>query len=461
MSEFRIPLGGGIDLSLPAGTETLGMAGAEALAMPARAIREALASPIGSRPLGELAAERRAGKPEARAVVVISDSTRPVPYKGEAGILWPVIEVLLERGFAPGRITVLVATGTHRAVSEAELRALLDPRVFESGIEVRNHDCRDEAGLKRLGTTSRGGEIWVNRLYAEADLKIATGLVESHFMAGASGGRKSICPGLVGERSTFVFHGAKMMADPRARDLLLEGNPCHEEALETARAAGCDFIVNVTLDHSFRPTGVFAGDLEAAHKAAVDRLVGAVGVPFDEEYDIAVTHAGFVGINHYQAAKAATAAARLVREGGHIVMVADNSDVDPVGSLKYKTVLQLLKLNGPAALNRLLLSPEWPFLPDQWQVQMWARAFEKVPMEHFAYFAPQLDDRHWAGLPGIDGRSLLPEDRRAEPRLSDAAEFVSAALKRALASLPPERRARPRICFLRDGPYGIPVRRRP
>lgn len=460
MIQARLPLGAGIDLELPDGTEVLGMPGARALADPAAAIREALAAPIGAPSLAAVARSALSARPRARAVVVVSDSTRPVPYSGPGGILWPVVETLLGAGYAPSSILILVATGTHRAMSETEMRSAFDPRAFELGIEVRNHDCRDATKLSFLGKTRRGGEIWVDSDYVEAGLKIATGLVESHFMAGASGGRKSICPGLVGERSTFVFHGARTMMDSRASDLVLEGNPCHEEAIEAARAAGCDFIVNVTLDHEFRVTGVFAGDLEKAHAAAVERLSETVGIPFEGEYDIAVTHAGFVGVNHYQAAKAAVAAAPLLRKGGHIIMAADNTDVDPVGSPRYKAVLALLREIGPDALSRLLLSPDWTFIPEQWQVQMWIRAFSRAPMGNFRYFAPQLDDRDWQCLPGVDGRRYLAPARRVAPELSDIPAFVAASLAEATASLSAERRLRPRIALLRDGPYGIPIRKR-
>src|SRR5690554_6270823 len=170
---------------------------------------------------------------------------------------------------------------------------MLDARLFESGISVRNHDCRDREQLRYLGRTSRGSEIYLNRAYLETDLKILTGLVESHFMAGASGGRKSICPGLIGEESTYVFHGAQMLSSNNVGNLILEDNPCHEEVLEVAKMAGADFIINVTLDDEFRLTGVFAGDLEKAHLAAVERLKEYVAIPVQKQYDLVITHAGF------------------------------------------------------------------------------------------------------------------------------------------------------------------------
>ncbi|MGA2547350.1 MAG: nickel-dependent lactate racemase [Rectinemataceae bacterium] len=463
MKKVRLALGGGeAVLRLPAGTDVFSMAAPDALASPADAIVRALAAPIGSPPLRAIAATRKASawSGEARAVIVISDNTRPVPYRGESGILRPVIESLVAEGYEARNVTVVVATGTHRPMREEELRAMLDPWVFEQGVAVVNHDCKDDANLVRLGTTARGSEVFIDRRYVEADLKILTGLVESHFMAGASGGRKSVCPGLVGEKSTYVFHGAPMMAHEKSRDLVLDGNPCHEEALEVAKMAGVDFIVNVTLDHSFRTTGVFAGDLEEAHAAAVAKVKSYVSVGVDGEYDIVVTHAGYVGINHYQAAKAAVAATGALKTGGHLVLIADNTDgANPVGSLAYRTCLQLLTVVGAEAFDRLLLSDAWTFIPEQWQVQKWAEVFKRIPMGNFIYFAPQLDERHWSGLPGIDGAAFVEPERRGRLSLSDAADVVERALSSIIARSGVEGRPEPRIAYLADGPYGIPFNR--
>ncbi|MEW5867103.1 MAG: lactate racemase domain-containing protein, partial [Bacillota bacterium] len=312
--------------------------------------------------------------------------------------------------------------------------------------------------LEFLGTTSRGTRVLINRAYLESDVKILTGLVESHFMAGASGGRKSVCPGLVGEESTYIFHGPEFLSSPNARDLALEGNPCHEEALEVAKMAGVDFIVNVTLNSKFEVTGVYAGDLEKAHLKAVEKLSEYVSIPIDREYDVVVTHGGFVGINHYQAAKAAVAAIPALRPGGRLIMAANNVDKDPVGSPLYRTVLHLLTLNGPEAFMRLITSPEWKFIPEQWEVQMWTRVFAKIPMENFTYCAPHITAKDAAILPGKDGNLLLPAERRYSGSLQDAADMVELAIRDAVRYYN-VRGTTPSIAFLKDGPYGIPVPR--
>ncbi|MDP2871923.1 MAG: lactate racemase domain-containing protein [Bacillota bacterium] len=437
--------------------DILTMAPSRPLADPGAAVRAALASPIGTPPLAHIARGAIARDALAQACVVISDNTRPVPYRSESGILWPVVEVLLQAGFSPERVTVLVATGTHRPVTEAELGTMLDERVLAAGVSVVNHDCRDRGGLRYLGTTSRGTRLRVSRIYLEAQLKVVTGLVESHFMAGASGGRKAIVPGLVGEESTRIFHGAQMLASPLARDLVLDGNPCHEEALEGARMAGADFTVNVTLDREFRLTGVFAGHLEHAHARAVEALTGYVGIPVAVPYDIVVIHGGRVGINHYQAAKAAVVGASALRDRGRLIIGAHHTDIDPVGSLQYRTVLHLLKLIGADSFDRLILSPDWSFVHDQWEPQMWAKVLRRIPPENLYYCATGLSRSDYAILPGIGGRSLLAGCADITNPAAFLAAMVEAALDDAVRAWTAEGNAHPRVAFLADGPYGIPL----
>jgi nickel-dependent lactate racemase len=301
-----------------------------------------------------------------------------------------------------------------------------------------------------LGKTSRGSDISINRHYIESDLKILTGLVESHFMAGASGGRKSICPGLIGEHSTFIFHGAPMLENDNVRDLSIEGNPCHEESLEMALAAGADFIVNVTLDQDFQITGVFAGHLEEAHRAAVEYLKSYTIIPVKKKYDIVLTHAGFVGINHYQAAKAGVEASHIVKDNGYVLMVGDNTEKDPVGTLSYRTMLQLLKLTGSESFKRTILSSDWTFIPEQWQVQMWDRLFQKIPQSHFYYYSPQFTDAEYRIVPGLPLTNLI------EARIEDYSipKVLSLGLEGLLMKVGSP--ANLSIAYLSSGPYGIP-----
>lgn len=438
---------GSLGITVPNAVDVLRLPEIRPVADPAGAIRAALDAPLGTPAFSELVCACRGRHADPSAVIVISDNTRPVPYRGADGILEPLLDGLQAGGFR--RVTVLVATGTHRAMSPDELRGLLTPAAFRPGVEIINHDCRDEASLRCIGRTRRGTDIWLNRRYLDADLKILTGLVEPHFMAGVSGGPKSVCPGLAGEKATTVFHGARMMADARAASLQLEGNPCQAEAMEVAGLAGVDFIVNVTIGRDRQLTGVFAGALQQAHRAATARVMAESVITITTEYDVVVTHAGFVGINHYQAAKAAVEASRAVRVGGTMILAANHTDRDPVGGPHYRRLLPMLTELGIDELERRLLSPDWTFVPEQWELQMWGRCLRKLGRpDRLVYCSPQLTGAAFKGLPGRDGGAGLAGDGMAR----DLAELmVQRALDRVLEEQPEAR-----VAVLADGPYGVP-----
>ncbi len=453
-----------VELELPPQTIFLEPRRVDPLADVEEAIARALAAPIGTPPFSELASQKLERRPDASAVVVISDSTRPVPYRGRSGILWPLVDGLLAAGFLPENVSVLVASGTHRRMTEVELRTMLDGRLGQAGIVVRCHDAFDQSALARLGGTCAGTETAIDRSYLESDFRILTGLVESHFMAGASGGRKSICPGLLGIDCIRRFHGPEILADPRSTDLATDGNPCHELSLEVARMAPADFILNVTAREDGAVVGVFAGDMELAHRAAVEHLRSFARIPVDEFFDIVVTHAGKVGVNHYQAAKAASAAARAVKMDGRVILVADTVDPDPVGGEYYRALMTLLKGIGSNAFADLIRSPEWKFVPDQWEAQMWARFFERVPPSNLFYFSPQTAPFEYGRLPCHPSVSRM-ETLAALPPEHQVAEFARHAIDIAAAewaatangALADVSAAAPTVAFLVAGPYGIPV----
>jgi nickel-dependent lactate racemase len=457
------------ELVLPRGADILRVRQAEPLADVPRAVAEALLTPIGCPPLADLcreALERMASVDRAAppsVVVVVSDHSRPVPYRGGSGILWPLLVSLLNAGASAEWITLLVATGTHHVLADSDIWALFDPRVRETGVRVSSHDAADPDRLVPLGTSRGGVEVAVNRTYAEADLRILTGLVEPHFMAGASGGRKSICPGLLDVQSVRDFHGPAVVASDGIGDLCLEGNPCHEHSLEIASLAPADFILNVTTRADGRVTGVFAGDMVQAHEAAVEHLRDFAEVPLEEPYDIVVSHAARVGINHYQASKAICSAASAVRQGGHLVLIADSTDSDPVGSQSYRRLLALLSEEGPAAFEARLLADDWTFAQDQWAVQSLARLLKAVPPEHLFYFSPQTALVDYSLLPCRHPAAVLSEVFGA-PRGSvgsgSAGEmvgrFVRAAVDRAVKESREKSGREPRIACLADGPHCVP-----
>jgi nickel-dependent lactate racemase len=448
------------EVDLPPGTEILRSPEPEALADVRAAVDRALAAPIESPPLAELcrAAITRTAPREPKVVVVVSDSTRPVPYRGESGILRPLLDAIFSTGIVPGSVTLLVATGTHRKLSEDEIWALFDQEVRQSGVQALCHDAGDLDTLVPVGKTAGGGDVLMNRVYVEADLRILTGLVEPHLMAGVSGGRKSLCPGLLNVQGVQDFHSPRVLADPRSTDLLLEGNPCHEISLKIARMAPADFILNATMGQYGKVAGVFAGDMERAHLAAADHMKSFVEIPIVRLYDVVVAHGGHVGVNHYQAEKAAAVAAKALRPGGYVVVVADTTDPDPVGSQSYRRLIRMLTELGPEAFVEKLTAEDWQFAQDQWGAQVWAQLLSKVPRDHVYYFSPQTATADYPLLMCTFPPHLaeLAEGCAAG---ESASSFVTTAVAEACKRSKTETGYEAAVAYLQDGPHGIPVLR--
>ncbi len=418
------------------------------------AIPEALRNPTGTPPLSEMARETWNDNSEAEAVIVVSDNTRPVPYRGEDGLMVHILNELLDAGFDQSRITVLVGAGSHRNMTSGEIEEMLglEKQGFDR-VQVENHEYENTDQLVDLGRTDHGTPALVNRLYVEADLKIVTGLVESHFMAGASGGRKGICPAIAGKDTLTSFHGAEPMSSPYAIDLNLERNPLHRESLAVAKKAGCDFLVNVTIDNDERLTGVFAGDMVKAHERAVDHIRKYVTVDLDQAYDIVLVPGRFVAVNHYQAAKAAVEASRAVRQDGHIILVADNTDPDPIGGEGYKESLRLFMDRGTDGFRSYIHENE--LIQEQWQVQKWANVFDRIgTRDHLYYCATQIPEDRYDLLPGQAGiRLLSKEEQTDKPPADQLRTMVQRSIERAQDAYPDRD---PDCLFLQEGPYGIP-----
>ncbi len=445
MKTIILPIGKEkINLKVPETTDILSAQKAMPLLNPSEETYRRLNRPTGTKALAELA------KGCGNACVVVSDNTRPVPYKEPNGILPPIIETLRKSNVK--KITILIACGTHRPMTEAEIGDMLGESVSQKDIEVINHIATDESMLRTVGSTDRTPKVTVNRHYLDADLKIATGLVEPHFMAGFSGGRKAICPGICGQDVTYGFHSASILSDPNSTNLKLDTNPCHDEAIKIAKMAGVDFIVNVTINSDKQTTGIFAGDMEKAHEAAVDYLKDYVSIRLKKQYDVVITQAGEVGVNHYQCAKAAIEASKAVRKNGKVILLANLTDPDPIGGENYKQVLKLLIDLGHEKFTTKILSSNWSFRPEQWQVQMWARVFEKIATSsNFFSCMPQLEKAEPGLIPETNICFLIK-------RLPDETDFdyLQRMAEKTLASEIADA-AHTEVLVLPDGPYAVPV----
>ena len=338
---------------------------AEPLADPAAVIRGLLESPIGCAPLRELAAGRRT------ACIAVCDITRPVP---NALILQQLLPVLHEAGIRREDVLILVATGLHRPNLGPELEEILGPEIARS-YRVANHAGERIEEHAYLGESPRGVPIHIDRRFVEADLKITLGLIEPHFMAGYSGGRKLICPGLAALETVRAWHAPRFLEHPHARAGCLEGNPVHEENTWIARRAGCDFIVNVVLDEKRRVVHAVAGDMEAAFAAGVRFVEGMVRDAVPEPADIVVTSsAGYpLDATFYQSVKGMVAAEPIVRPGGTVILAAEISE--GIGSPEFRRIFQE---NESLEVFLERISGDDYFRMDQWQLEEMAKVRRKA-----------------------------------------------------------------------------------
>lgn len=317
---------------------------ASPVADPLEAVRSAVCRPLAGPSLRELA------RPGQRVCIVVTDATRPCPDSLIAPVL---VEELLAAGVSEEDITFLVGVGMHRASTAAEKVAKLGPAIV-SRFRVFDHDAQDRSGLVLLGVHDETGTpIWVNRLVAEADLVIATGVVEPHQFAGYSGGGKTAVIGAGGEETIAHSHGPALLDHPRTRLGNLDGNLFHALVREATRRLNLQFIVNVVLNHEDALVAVYAGEPEAVFAAAVARAREIYTVAVPGPWDAVV--AGIArpkDVNLYQVSRAATylvlGPEPVVRRGGVIVLAAEAPEGAGQGEGE-RTFLRLLRDAGDPA----------------------------------------------------------------------------------------------------------------
>ena len=385
---------------------------------PAAEVERVLRQPTGTRPLLELARGKKT------ACVVICDITRPVP---NALLLLPILRTIEAAGVPRDGITILVATGLHRPNLGAELIELVGEFVA-TNYRCENHYGKADEEHDYLGTTDMGVPIWIDNRYTRAELKITTGLIEPHLMAGYSGGRKLICPGIAGLKTVQVWHGPKFLEHPNADCGILDGNPVHEENTRIAQIAGCDFIVNVCLDGARRVTWVGAGDMIEAWQAGVEfcRNVVRAGVP--AAADVVVTScAGYpLDTSFYQAVKGLIGALPIVKPGGTIVLAA--SLTEGIGSPEFQSLI-----NDNPDLTTFIerITKTDYFVMDQWQLEELCKVVAKCKVKIYTQ--------------GLDAATL----RRCHV---EPAASVEAAVAEALATAGPGAT----LAVIPKGPYVLP-----
>lgn len=362
----------------------------------AAAVQDALAAPVGQPDFWSQAQAARS------ACIAICDITRPVPNHL---FLRPMIQRLIDCGLDPRNITVLVATGLHRACEGDELVELVgDPWVLEN-VRVENHFARDDAMHVELGQTStRGTVVKLDRRLAEADIKIATGLVEPHFMAGYSGGRKVIAPGLAHAETITTFHSSRFMADPAAANCNFQGNPLHEEQLEIIKLLGGAMALNTVIDEDRKLAFVNFGEVLESHALAVAFAREYCEVPVPRRFKTVVTCAAGYPLDktYYQTVKGMVGALGILEPGGDLIIASECSE--GLGSPEFIAAQQRLVAQGPEAFLSDILRKSHADI-DEWQTQM-----QLKPMRHgnvLLYSDCLSESQH--ELTGVEGVVSLAE----------------------------------------------------
>jgi nickel-dependent lactate racemase len=390
----------GLEAELPPGPawQVLKPRYAEPVSDEQAAVEAALDSPVAGPPIEALARGRRS------AAIAVCDITRPAPNR----VTLPPLLARLERAGIPReRTTILIATGLHRPATPAELDEILGPRVAAS-YPLVNHNARRREDHVYLGQARHGTPVRIDRRYVEADLHITLGFIEQHLMAGFSGARKLIAPGLADQETIRHLHSPRFMRDRRAVEGSLEGNPLHEELLEISQMAGHDFIVDVVLGEQKKITAVFAGSPRETHAAGVAFVREKTTAWLPAPVEAAVTTAaGYpLDLTFYQAVKGVTAATHIVRPGGIILVLA--ACEEGAGAGEFSRLL----LESVSAETFLKEIAETPVTIDQWQLEKLALAAQS--------------HRLWFYTPGLPPEYHLKLWGRSFANAADALEALAA-----------------------------------
>ncbi len=390
---------------------------------PASRIQEALRSPSAGRPLPKLAEGRKS------ACILICDITRPVPH---AQLLPPLVDGLLSAGMKRKDILILVATGLHRPNEGEELREIVGSDFILNSIPVANHFARDRAAHVDLGQTTSAIPILIDRRFVEADLRLVVGLVEPHFMAGYSGGRKLVVPGVAHCDTIFRLHAAGILNHPLATNCVIDGNPIHEVQMEALRAVGEIHALNVVIDEQRRISFVNFGEIQASHAEAVAFLRPYAEVPVARRFRTVVTSAAGYPLDRtfYQTIKGMVGALDILEPGGTLIIASECSE--GMGSPEFVEAQRRLNRLGYHEFMKEIMKRNLARI-DEWQTQMLAKALHKARIQLYS-----------SGLSRGD--------------LADCGVTPVASVEQAIREST-VRHGDPRLAVIPEGPYVIPLHR--
>lgn len=350
----------GLTIDAPEESDVFTVRDVAAFVDEASAIRNALNNPIMNAPLETLCSSG------IRVLLIHSDITRATPNHR---LLPVIIDQIEKNGVNRKDITLINALGTHRPQTQQELISLLGADIV-ANYRCVQHNAYDKSQLMQLNAASLKRQVMVNRLLFESDLVILTGFIEPHFFAGYSGGPKAIMPGLAGAESILNNHSPEMIGYRQATFDITDGNPLWEEMKSVAECIPNTFLVNLTLNRENQITGVFTGDVVAAHQTGCKFVRDSSQFRIAIPYDVVITsNSGYpLDQNLYQCVKGMAAAKNAVREGGAILLLAACEEGLPDDGA-YAQLLR--EAASPDDLLQKIAQPGY-YGQDAWQAQIQA-----------------------------------------------------------------------------------------
>jgi len=327
-------------------------------------VKKPMVNPVRVPRLKELAQDKK------KIVVISSDHTRPVP----SHITMPIILDEIREGNQKAKITIMVASGFHRASTEAELRDKYGDEIVDRE-KIVIHDSRDKDSMVKVGILPSGGDLILNKLAIQADLLVAEGFIEPHFFAGFSGGRKSILPVIASKETVLANHCSEFIAHPKARTGILKDNPLHEDMLYAAKKANLSFILNVVINGDKKIINAFAGHWKEAHLEGCE-FVSKLAEVKSKPADIVITTNGGYPLdqNIYQSVKGMTAAEATCKKGG-VIIIASACDDGHGGDFFYNTFAKANAVQN--VMDEIMARNRDETIPDQWESQVLARVLLK------------------------------------------------------------------------------------
>ena len=350
---------------------------------------KSLSDPISTKPLKDLLAQKRKGD----IVIVVSDITRPIPYKT---FLPALLKYLHEAGIPKNVIKILVATGMHRGSTLEEKIEMFGKEIVDKYCII-DHNAEDEKHLSTLTKKSwSGSTIKLNSLYVEAGFRIITGLVEPHFMAGFSGGRKSICPGLASLETIKKFHGYQFLNNPKAANAILVDNPCHLENTSIAHICPPDFGINIILNQNRELNKIISGDPFLSHEFAISYLKDKCCKIVTQPADLIITSCGGYPLDttFYQCVKGFVNCLPALKNNASII--AFGSCTEGVGSIEYKSLMKQYSNKIDSFIDDIKHNRF--FIKDQWQFQMHIRVIKKIGLQNLHFYTNGISEKELSYL---------------------------------------------------------------